>query len=304
MPLAPEAAAGKPRWTGYVEPEPGLRLPCTIIRGRVPGPKLLITAGVHGAEYTSIEAARRLCALAPDSFAGELTILPILNIGAFFQHRAFHNPSDGKNVNRVFPGDPKGTASDRLAHWAVSEAMSGMDAYVDLHGGDIVEALIPFSIYPASSARGRDLALACGLSFAAASTKRGHSYGAAADLGIPAVLLESGQNGLMTEETVRLLETGVKNIMAELGMMAKANRPAGPAPRLCRMEVAMAPEAGYWHVETRPGADVVKGQRVGMIRDLIGEWEKPVLAEHTGPVLYNLTSLAVNKGQALIGIAV
>jgi predicted deacylase len=304
MALAPAEAAGKPRWTGFVEPEPGLGLPCTIIRGRAPGPKLLVTAGVHGAEYSSIEAARRLCRLDPEAFAGELTILPILNIGAFFQHRAFFNPSDDKNVNRVFPGDAKGTASDRLAHWLVSEAMAGMDGYVDLHGGDIVEALIPFSIFPVSSARGRELAIASGLSFAVGSAKRGHSYGAAADLGIPAVLLEAGQNGLVTEEAVGLLETGVRNIMAELGMMAKANRPAGSAPRVCRMEVAMASEAGFWNAEVKPGAVVQKGARVGVIADLVGQWEKPILAEHSGPVLYNLTSLAVNKGQALIGIAV
>src|SRR6266404_2582594 len=119
MPLHVPASEGQRRWTGTVELEPGLALPCTIIRGREPGPKLLVTAGVHGAEYASIEAARRLTQLAPGSFAGTLTILPVINVGAFFQHRAFRNPSDEKNVNRVFPGDPKGTASDRLAHWLV-----------------------------------------------------------------------------------------------------------------------------------------------------------------------------------------
>ncbi len=67
MPLHVPASTGQRRWTGTVEPEPGLALPCTIIRGRLPGPKLLVTAGVHGAEYSSIEAARRLTALSPDS---------------------------------------------------------------------------------------------------------------------------------------------------------------------------------------------------------------------------------------------
>ena len=304
MAIEPAAASGKASWTGYVEPEPGQKLPCTIIRGREPGPKLLVTAGVHGAEYSSIEAARRLTRREPGSFAGTLTILPIVNIGAFFQHRAFRNPSDDKNVNRVFPGDPNGTASDRLAHWLVTTAMAGQDGYVDLHGGDIVEALIPFSIYPEASKRSRDLALASGLSFAAASTKRGHSYGAAAEIGVPGVLLEAGQNGLLTEENIQLLERGVEGIMAELGMTPKANVKRAAEPRLCRMEVAMAPEAGYWHVFTKPGATVSKGERVGVIRDLVGEWEKPILADHSGPVLYHLTSLAVSKGQALIGIAV
>jgi len=153
MPLHVPASEGQRRWTGTVEPEPGLALPCTIIRGRAPGPKLLVTAGVHGAEYSSIEAARRLTALSPESILGELTILPVLNIKAFWAHLPYVNPLDGKNINRVFPGDAKGSASERLAAWVVNSAMSGMDGYVDLHCGDIIEALLPFAIFRDGDAR-------------------------------------------------------------------------------------------------------------------------------------------------------
>ena len=68
----------------------------------------------------------------------------------------------------------------------------GMDGYIDLHGGDIVEALMPFSIYPDTHARSRELAIASGLPFASASSQKVHSYSAAVGLGIPAVLLEAG----------------------------------------------------------------------------------------------------------------
>src|SRR5476649_389356 len=164
MPLHIPASAGQESWSGYVEPEPGLALPCTIIRGRNPGPKLLVTAGVHGAEYSSIEAARRLTRLAPDRLSGELTILPILNIKAFWSHQPYINPLDGKNINRVFPGDADGTASDRLAAWLVRTAMTGMDCYVDLHCGDIIEALLPFAIFLDGDARSSELAVASGFS--------------------------------------------------------------------------------------------------------------------------------------------
>src|ERR1700682_3522113 len=102
MPLHVPASAGQKTWSGYVEPEPGLALPCTIIRGNRPGPKLLVTAGVHGAEYSSIEAARRLTQLPTDGLTGELTILPVINPGAFWSHQPYINPSDGKNINRMF----------------------------------------------------------------------------------------------------------------------------------------------------------------------------------------------------------
>src|SRR5258708_36509711 len=120
MPLDIAASTNQARWSGYVEAEPGVSLPCTIIRGRKKGPKLLVTAGIHGAEYSAVEAGRRLTKLTPDEVAGEITILPIVNMGAFWNHQPYFNPLDGKNINRVFPGDAKGTASDRLAAWLVN----------------------------------------------------------------------------------------------------------------------------------------------------------------------------------------
>jgi len=254
MPLHVPASDGQRRWTGTVEPEPGLALPCTIIRGRAPGPKLLVTAGVHGAEYSSIEAARRLTALDPDRLAGELTILPILNIKAFWSHQPYVNPLDGKNINRVFPGDAAGTASDRLAAWVVQTAMTGMDAYVDLHCGDIIEALLPFAIFPDGDERSRALACASGFSHVVRSSASGHSYGAASRIGVPGVLLESGGNGLWTEGTVAPLVTGVERIMAKLGMLPDPG--AAPAPLVCRMAVTTAPVAGFWHPAVTPGATI------------------------------------------------
>src|SRR5438477_10584529 len=105
MPLIVPQSEGQRPWSGMVEPEPGVALPCTIIRGGRPGKRLLVTAGVHGAEYSSIEAARRLTRLSPDEIAGELVVLPVVSIEAFWKHLAFVSPLDGKNLNRVFPGD-------------------------------------------------------------------------------------------------------------------------------------------------------------------------------------------------------
>src|SRR5882762_4503665 len=174
MPLTVAASAGQARWAGQVEALPGVSLPCTIIRGRSPGPKLLVTAGVHGAEYSSIEAARRLTHLPTEGLTGELTILPVINPRAFWGHQPYINPSDGKNINRMFPGDAKGSASERLAAWLVGTAMAGMDGYIDLHCGDIIEALTPFAIYPDGDDRCREMAVASGFPYVVRSAAKGH----------------------------------------------------------------------------------------------------------------------------------
>ena len=56
-------------------------------------------------------------------------------------------PLDGKNPNRVFPGDPDGSCSEQLADWVFRSIISRADYYVDLHGGDLIEALAPFTIF-------------------------------------------------------------------------------------------------------------------------------------------------------------
>jgi uncharacterized protein len=302
MPLNVPASKGQGRWSGLVEPEAGLSIPCTILRGRSPGPKLLVTAGVHGAEYSSIEAARRLTRMPLDELKGELTVLPVLNIDAFWQHRPYFNPRDGKNINRVFPGRADGSPSERLAGWVSGTAMPGMDCYIDLHCGDIIEALLPFAIFPEGHERSRELAAAAGFPYLMQSGAQGHSYRAAVNQGIPGVLLESGSCGLWTEESVSLIETGVKRIMGRLGMLPDR---AGtvPRPKIWQTKTAMAPVAGYWHCAVSPGAKVEKGQPLGVIYDLVGAGEHRITSEVSGPVIYHVTSLAISVGEPLVGVA-
>jgi predicted deacylase len=73
----------------------------TVVTGARPGPALLVTAGVHGAEYPGIQAAIELGrAVDPAELRGTLAIVPVVNIDAFWQRAMFVCPADGKNLNR------------------------------------------------------------------------------------------------------------------------------------------------------------------------------------------------------------
>ncbi|HEV3177649.1 MAG TPA: hypothetical protein VGZ72_16770, partial [Stellaceae bacterium] len=117
------------------------------------------------------------------------------------------------------------------------------------------------------------------------------------------VLLESGGCGLWTEESVTLIETGVKRIMGKLGMLPDR---AGvmPRPPIYTMKVATAPVAGYWHCSVSPGARVERDAPLGVIYDLAGSGEHRITAEVSGPVIYHVTSLAISVGEPLVGIAI
>src|ERR1700741_3651725 len=121
--------------------------PVISITGAKPGPVLFVNAGVHGGEYPAIEAVIRLNnILDPKKIAGTVILMPVMNLPAFRARTPFVCPIDNVNPNRVFPGDPAGSYSEQMTHALINEFVVHADAYIDLHGGDIPEALVPFVI--------------------------------------------------------------------------------------------------------------------------------------------------------------
>src|SRR5712671_5653053 len=180
--------------------------PVISVAGAKPGPVLFVNAGVHGGEYPAVEAVIRLSkTLDPKKISGTLILMPVLNLPAFRTRTPFVCPIDNVNPNRVFPGDPRGSYSEQMTHALINEFVAHADAYVDLHGGDIPEALVPFVICRAAAgpveantvdAKSKELALAFGFPYVLTVSKpvqpaKGlSSYAAAAELGVPSILAE------------------------------------------------------------------------------------------------------------------
>lgn len=304
MKALPSFRTGKPRVEqGYVMPLDGVDLPFTIIEGHQPGPCLLITAGVHASEYCSIEAAVRMQKLRPEDIKGTLVVMPILNGTGFRKRSIYIMPEDGKNLNRQFPGSADGTFSERLAHWLTSEVYPKVDAYMDLHGGDLDEALTPFTIYPQESEASRAMAVAFGIPINIASTSPSHTVRAAWNVGVPSILPEVSGNGLWNDGLVRQMTDGIERVMKHLGML---DRPAagilqGDA-EFVAMWVPAASATGLWYCTHEVGAEVVEGQVLGEIKDVFGKLLATITSQRSGKIVYRLTSLSVNEGEALLGV--
>src|SRR5947208_5257055 len=185
--------------------------PVISIVGAKAGPVLFVNAGVHGGEYPSVEAVIRLGkALDPKNISGTLILMPVLNLPAFRTRTPFVCPIDNVNPNRVFPGDPRGSYSEQMTHACINEFVLHADASVDLHGGDIPEALVPFVICRAGNDEVAEIAKAIAMAFGlrhvlavskpVQPSKGQSSYAAAAEKGIPAVLAEAGGVGQMQKE--------------------------------------------------------------------------------------------------------
>ncbi len=304
MKTLPSLRTGRPRAEhGHVRPVEDVEIPFGIIEGAEPGPCLLVTAGVHGSEYCSIEAATRLLQTEPEQIKGTLLVLPILNVQGFRKRSIYVMPEDGKNLNRMFPGREDGSVSERLAHWLVTSVYPQVDAYLDLHGGDLDESLAPFTLYPKDCAKSRELARIFGLPIAVAAGGEGYTINAAYKVGVPSLLPEVSGNGLWGEDTVGQMMAGIERVMCHLGMVGRPVQPAPQlAPEFVTMWVPTAPVDGMWYPAKDLTEVVCVGDELGEIRDVFGTVLASVRSEKEGFVLYRLTSLAVNKGEALLGV--
>jgi predicted deacylase len=288
-----------------------LELPCLVARGAADGPRLLLLAGIHGCEYSSIAAVLGFVgALDMRELQGTVTAVPVVNRPSFEQRTPFVTPQDGKNLNRCFPGSYDGTFSEALARAIFDELIVASDAVIDLHGGDQVEALEPFSLYDESPVedRARALAVAFGLPYvvrapASGAPISGTTSSAAATAGVPAVIAEAGGRGLLEESAVRLLVVGLTNVLRQLEMLPGEPAPPSPAMRTVERFVWLRSyRGGWWEPAVEAGDEVVAGSTVGVVRDLFGDVIEEVVSPDDGVVLFLTVSPAMPSEGLLLGL--
>jgi hypothetical protein len=295
-----------------VFPDPrlsGLEHPAYEARGRRDGPHVALIGGVHGCEYSSIAAVTRFMnELDTTELAGSITAVPIVSMESFRQRSPFVVPADGKNLNRSFPGSYDGSYTDALARSIFDRIIEPADVLLDLHGGDMVEALEPFAIYDASphEERTHAIALAFGLPYVVRqeleeSGLGGMTSSAAARAGIPAVIAEAGGRGQLEETATTLLVDGVRNVLRHLEMLP--GEPSPPRSRLVGKFVWFrASQDGWWRSDVAAGDVVVEGQLVGTLRTLYGDVIEELHAPRDGVVLFLTTSPAVSTDGPLLGL--
>jgi uncharacterized protein len=284
------------------------RLPMWLVNGAHEGPTLAVTAGVHPAEYASIAAALQFGqALDPARVRGRVIVVPVMNMPAFTARSIYVCPLDGKNLNRVFPGDPNGTASEQIAAWIFGNLITRADYFVDLHGGDLIEALVPFTIfYKGGDPKVRDASLemarAFGIPILVSSETQGGTYSAAAKAGIPAILTEAGGQGIWTKEDVRAHTDGLDRLMRHLKML---DGPP-PAPVSCTVLSQFlwrrSDHDGFWYPAVAVNDAVKAGQELGLVTDWEGRVLQRATAEADGRVLFIVSSLAINKTDPLLAV--
>lgn len=287
----------------------GSDVPFLIFGDSSRGPTVSIIAGVHGCEYVAMKALRQFVdELDEGQLRGCLRVVPIANLAAFHDRSAFVVPHDGKNLNRCFPGDPRGSFSDRLAAALFEHVIAPADFHIDMHSGDLVEDLVPFCLYDESPVEraSREMAHAYGLEYVirvdrGTSPIAGTSSAAAAELSIPAITAEVGGRGLVDDTSVQHHLSGLRRTLSALGVLP-AQYPAAASSREVREWTWMrSPMAGWWDSGVRVGDEVNAGSVLGTVRSLDATTSEVIVAPFTGVPMFVTTSPAVTAEGLLLG---
>ncbi len=291
-------------------------IPVIVIRGRMPGPTIALIAGLHGTEFGGIVSLSQLAdRIDPAKVSGSIIILPVINVASFHGLVRHVNPVDGKNINRMFPGDPRGTQSQRIAAMLTHDVLSIADYVIDYHNGDIDEDQIPYSYWIVTHDQAIDAKEhAMLMAYAAPYIVRYDDAEPAASnanmlptqavaRGKPTITVEAGRAGTYTADDLRMTIDGTERVLAKLGILDKSIVPSSTQPVLLSGSHTVASEAtGIFYPEIKRGDRLVKGQRLGRIVDFYGQTLAEPVTPSPGVVLYLAATPSVVKGEQLVFI--
>jgi predicted deacylase len=300
-----------------IENEEGIDLfiPVTVINGRSQGKTLALVAGVHGYEYPPILSLYRIKNMIdPDELTGALVLVHIANLPGFQKRTIYYNPHDWKNLNRVFPGDPKGTQSERIAHVLVEEVIKKSDALIDLHCGDGNEALIPYCYWMVGkdediNETSKAMVKAFGIRHIIIDNTRTQNINDSRYLGntavlrsCPAITTESGYLGKTDEESIARNVEGILSVMRYFDMIPGEPEFVPDPVWIDEYEVIYSEFDGLFYPLTEMGYYARKGEKIGYITDYLGNVAEEFFAPFTGMILYVINTPPANKGEPVYEI--
>lgn len=282
-----------------------ITVPVHVVHGAKPGPRLFVSAAIHGDEIIGVEIVRRVMNSEPlDDLAGTLLLIPIVNAFGFINHSRYL--PDRRDLNRSFPGSRSGSLAARLAHVFLKEIVAPSDFGIDLHSAAIHRSNLPQIRVDAEQKRALEMARAFGAPVILHSALRdGSLRGAAQEQGVPVLVYEAGEGLRFDEFGVRVGVKGIFNVMAHLGMVPETidDQPTAKPPLARRSSWLRAPEGGILRAYKTVGDSVEDGEVLGAISDPFGDTDVEVLAEGSGLIVGRTNLPVVNQGDALFHVA-
>ena len=283
-----------------------IKLPVHVMHGKKPGPRLFVSAAIHGDEINGVEIIRRLLNRPSlKRLSGTLIAVPVVNVHGFI-HQTRYLP-DRRDLNRSFPGSKQGSLTARLAHLFMEEVVSNATHGIDLHTAAIHRSNLPQIRANLDDAETDRLAHAFGVPVLVnAALRDGSLRQVAAEKGIPMLVYEAGEALRFDELSIRAGVHGVLAVMRAIDMLppSKSKRESKVEPIIARSSSwVRAPESGILRPMQALGARVRKDDILGYLADPFGEKEIEIYSPANGIIIGRVNLPLANEGDALFHIA-
>ena len=283
-----------------------MTMPIHVIHGRREGPRLFVSAAIHGDEINGTEIIRRLMKLKKiKKLKGTLIAVPVVNVYGFLKQSRYS--PDNRDLNRFFPGSEKGSLTSQLANMFMDEIVSHSTCGIDLHAGSNHRTNFPQIRANIEDPDTLRLAEAFGVPVIIhAKIRDGSLRQAVSEKSIPFLLYEAGEALRFDEIAIRAGIRGILSVMETIGML---RRSPTRKKRVIEPLIAdattwvRAPASGILYMNVPLGARVGKNKKLGVIADPFGAREAVMESPVSGMVIGRLNLPLVHQGDAVIHIA-
>jgi predicted deacylase len=260
-------------------------VPVMVLNGKGPGPVLCLTAAVHGDELNGIEVTRRvLDDLDLEELNGAVIGVPIVNIQGFY--RGTRYLPDRRDLNRYFPGNPRGSAATRTAYSFFTEVVKHCSALIDLHTGSLNRTNLPQVRADLRLPQVARMTQAFGATVVLHSVgDKGSLRRAASDAGIPSVTFEMGEPMRVQPEQVEHGAKAIETLMYSLGMTRQRRYWGDPEPVYYASKWVRVDHGGILFSDVALGERVSEGELLGVVTDPISNQQHRIYAPISGRVL-------------------
>jgi predicted deacylase len=283
-----------------------LNLPVHVVCGEHNGPRLFLTAALHGDELNGVEIIRRV--LHHDALRqlrGSIVAVPVVNAFGMLQHSRYL--PDRRDLNRSFPGSPTGSLAARIAYLLLEQVVRQCAYGIDLHTGSSHRTNLPQIRADLGDAETLEMARSFGVPVLInASVRDGSLRSEAMAAGVRMLLYEAGEALRYDEFAIRIGVDGIINVMRGLGMIRGRRRRAQKPFMAQSSSWIRAPSSGIVITRTKLGDHVAAGDTLAEIcdpSDFFDGHTEPVTASATGVVIGFTRLPLVNEGDALFHIA-
>jgi len=283
-----------------------MTMPIHVIRGKKSGPRLFVSAAIHGDELNGVEIIRRLLKQpALNKLHGDLIAIPMVNVYGIIHHSRYL--PDRRDLNRSFPGSKSGSLAARLADLFMTEIVVKCTHGIDLHTGAIHRSNLPQIRANLDDAETLLLAKSFRVPVLLNSNLRDGSLRESATArDIPMLLYEAGEALRFNEVSIRAGLNGILEVMRHLGMLAarKPQKHTAIEPFVARSsQWIRAPGSGIFRAAISLGEKVKCNDVLGVTNDPVDTLETPVISPCNGLIIGRSEIPLVHEGEAIYHIA-